>query len=175
MVRFHSGYVYKRKFVMANLIYVSVKGKKQGLISAGCSTFDSIGNKYQSEHENEIMVLGYEHGISREENVNHDHVTFIKLIDKSSPLFGIAISENESLELYFSFYRNSVSGANQLFYSVRLTEAFISRIDVTYPHVLIDHPEKQPEEAIAVKYKSITWKHHIAGTSGYSIWDDRVY
>ncbi len=32
---------------MSNLIYATIKGKNQGLISAGCSTFDSIGNKYQ--------------------------------------------------------------------------------------------------------------------------------
>lgn len=32
---------------MANLIYASIDGEKQGLISAGCSTLDSIGNRYQ--------------------------------------------------------------------------------------------------------------------------------
>lgn len=36
---------------MANNIYLTITGKKQGLISAGCSTFDSIGNKYQAAHQ----------------------------------------------------------------------------------------------------------------------------
>ncbi|MBC8953273.1 hypothetical protein Xenpb_02004 [Xenorhabdus sp. PB62.4] len=31
---------------MANSIYVTIKGKLQGLISQGCSTLDSIGNKF---------------------------------------------------------------------------------------------------------------------------------
>ncbi|VTR50604.1 type VI secretion system effector, Hcp1 family [Serratia fonticola] len=32
-----------------------------------------------------------------------------------------------------------------------------------------------PFEKVQVKYKSISWSHKSAGTSGYSIWDDRVY
>ncbi|MFT2798959.1 hypothetical protein [Serratia sp. N21D137] len=45
---------------------------------------------------------------------------------------------------------------------------------LSYPHALT-HAENQPEEMITVAYQSIDWKHHIAGTGGYSIWDDRVY
>jgi type VI secretion system Hcp family effector len=33
---------------MANDIFLTLKGAKQGLISAGCSTKDSIGNLYQA-------------------------------------------------------------------------------------------------------------------------------
>ena len=50
---------------MANLIYASIKGKKQGLISAGCSTYASTGNRFQAGHEDEIMMLSLETGISR--------------------------------------------------------------------------------------------------------------
>ncbi|PVF10642.1 type VI secretion system tube protein Hcp, partial [Yersinia pestis] len=35
---------------MANMIYLTLKGKKQGLISSGCSSIDSIGNKSQGSH-----------------------------------------------------------------------------------------------------------------------------
>lgn len=41
---------------MSNLIYLSVTGEKQGLISSGYSSSDSIGNKYQSAHENEVFA-----------------------------------------------------------------------------------------------------------------------
>ena len=30
---------------MANLIYLTLNGEKQGLISAGCCSLDSVGNK----------------------------------------------------------------------------------------------------------------------------------
>lgn len=49
---------------MANPGYMSIKGVAQGLISAGCSTPESIGNKYQSSHTDEIMVLSYRHNLA---------------------------------------------------------------------------------------------------------------
>ncbi len=39
---------------MANIIYLTLKGKKQGLISAGCGSLNSIGNHYQHGHETVI-------------------------------------------------------------------------------------------------------------------------
>ncbi|MGJ0576946.1 type VI secretion system tube protein TssD [Xenorhabdus bovienii] len=42
---------------MSYMIYLTLNGKKQGLISAGCSTLDSIGNRYQKGHEDQIQVL----------------------------------------------------------------------------------------------------------------------
>lgn len=41
---------------MADIIYLTLNGNKQGLISAGCSTYDSIGNRYQQNHTDEILV-----------------------------------------------------------------------------------------------------------------------
>ena len=49
---------------MANQSYMTIVGKKQGLISAGCSSQDSIGNKCQAGHEDEIMVLACSHNMA---------------------------------------------------------------------------------------------------------------
>lgn len=159
---------------MSNVIYLTVKGKSQGLISSGCSTYDSVGNKYQSGHENEILVYSFEHDLTREQNVSHHPVKFIKAIDKSSPLFGMAISNNELLECNFDFYRTARDGGLEKYYSIELTDAVINNVASVYPNSLT-HNEQQPYETVSVKYKSITWKHHVAGTSGYSIWDERIY
>ena len=35
---------------MANISYLSLSGETQGLISAGCSTLDSVGNKAHPHH-----------------------------------------------------------------------------------------------------------------------------
>ena len=51
---------------MANIIYATVTGEKQGMISAGCGTSASIGNKYQINHTDEIFVLQFDHSISRD-------------------------------------------------------------------------------------------------------------
>nr|WP_283936201.1 type VI secretion system tube protein TssD [Pseudomonas lundensis] len=46
---------------MANHGYMSITGKKQSLISSGCSSQVFIGNKCQIGHFDEIMVLAYSH------------------------------------------------------------------------------------------------------------------
>ncbi|PHM60503.1 hypothetical protein Xsto_03934 [Xenorhabdus stockiae] len=159
---------------MAHMIYLSLSGKKQGLISAGCSTLDSIGNRYQKGHEDQIQVLSLNHTITREQNVSHHPIQFIKPIDKSSPLLAMSIDSNESLDGSFIFYRTSPAGSLELFYEVKFTEATISDISCTYPNS-INSNELMPYEKIYLKYKSITWNHITAGTSAYSIWNDRVF
>lgn len=159
---------------MANVIYATLKGKQQGLISAGCSSMESIGNKGQTGHLDQILVNSLLHSITREQNVSHHPVVFTKPIDKSSPLLGVAISNNESLEALFEFYRTNTFGAQERYFTLLLTDASISDISASHPHS-ITHNGAQPQETISLKYKSISWGHIIAGTSGYSIWDDRVY
>ncbi len=63
---------------MADLIYLTIKGKNQGLISAGCSSIDSIGNKYQVNHQDEILVYGLSHSMLRKKNVKHQPVIIRK-------------------------------------------------------------------------------------------------
>ncbi|BES83096.1 hypothetical protein PEC302107_01960 [Pectobacterium araliae] len=159
---------------MANNIYVTIKGKRQGLISGGCGTTHSIGNKYQIGHEDQIFVLQFDHTITRSDNAHHHPAKFCKPIDKSSPLLGIAISENEELELLFDFYRTSSNGAQEKYYSIQLIGASLTNVTVSYPHALT-HADNQPEEMISIAYRNIDWKHHSAGTTGYSIWEERIY
>ncbi|OAT23699.1 Hcp family secreted protein [Buttiauxella gaviniae ATCC 51604] len=159
---------------MANNIYVKITGLSQGDISAGCGTYDSLGNKYQANHRDQILVLQLDHLITREQKVNHHAINFFKPIDKSSPLLAMALDSDERLELIFDMYRTSRFGTQELFYTVEARRATLSKISIVYPHS-IDHSDRQPEEMISVLYRDITWKHHSAGTSGYSIWDERAY
>lgn len=50
---------------MGNLIYLIIEGKQQGLISRGCGTIDSIGNKCQEGKEDEIIIIEYSSTITR--------------------------------------------------------------------------------------------------------------
>lgn len=42
---------------MSNIVYLTVTGEQQGSIFAGCGTTESIGNRWQSGHENEILTF----------------------------------------------------------------------------------------------------------------------
>ncbi|MBI6547629.1 Hcp family type VI secretion system effector [Xenorhabdus lircayensis] len=158
---------------MSYMIYLTLNGKKQGLISAGCSTLDSIGNRYQKGHEDQIQVLSLNHSISRQQNVNHSPIQFIKPIDKSSPLLAMAIDSNESLNGKFICYRTGQTGQLELFYEIKITEATVSEVSCAYPHSINDF-DAMPYERVILNYKSISWNHMTAGTSAYSRWEDRV-
>jgi type VI secretion system Hcp family effector len=158
---------------MANLIYLTLTGQTQGLISAGCSSLDSIGNKAQIAHLDQIMVYELTHMLLRKQNVNHQPLIATKPIDKSSPLLGKAISENELLTCDFDIYRTNKFGINERFYKIKLTEARISDIHLIFPNPLINN-NSQPQERVSLSYETITWEHTSAGTSSYSLWKDRI-
>ncbi|OAT34387.1 Hcp family secreted protein [Buttiauxella brennerae ATCC 51605] len=159
---------------MANLVYMTLNGELQGLISAGCSSMNSIGNKAQIIHYDQIMVLGLSHSLTRHQNVNHQALTMIKPVDKSSPLLGKAITENECLTCDFSFYRTNRMGMNECYYKLKLTNARIAGIHLQVPHT-IDDSDGQSQESIELTYESINWEHCTAGTSAYSLWSDRIF
>ena len=52
---------------MAHTAYLSIIGKTQGCISLGCNTKDSIGNKAQESHNNEITVLACNYTLTKHE------------------------------------------------------------------------------------------------------------
>ncbi|MTD28939.1 Hcp family type VI secretion system effector [Erwinia sorbitola] len=159
---------------MANIIYATIIGKQQGLISAGCSTLDSIGNKFQCRHEDQIIIYELVSHMTREEHVMLHPLEIRKPIDKSTPLLAQAITQNELLDCTFLFYRTSASGGIELYFKVNLKDATLCDIRFFYPNSLT-HNEVQPQESVSFKYKSVTWEHVLAGTSAYSFWDDRVY
>lgn len=157
---------------MANYGYMSITGKAQGLISAGCSTQDSIGNKCQAEHADEIMVLSYSHNMANIGNINkpiHSPITITKNIDKSSPLLAQALESREEITCSISFYRVSSFGFLEKFYTVELKGGFIADLTIEMPHVVLQN-DAEPQEHLAIRYRDIIWMHHLAGTSGYGSW-----
>lgn len=165
---------------MANHGYMSITGKKQGLISSGCSSQDSIGNKCQIGHFDEIMVLAYSHdmvagsdGTVTGGRGQHRPVVITKNIDKSSPLISGALHDGEEVECVIDFYRTSPIGSQEKYFVIRLSGARIAYINFQVPHV-INMTEGQPQEVVAIRYRDITWTHVGAGTSAHSSWNNDV-
>ncbi|WP_230353950.1 Hcp family type VI secretion system effector [Lelliottia sp. WAP21] len=159
---------------MANLVYLTLNGQLQGLISAGCSSLMSIGNKAQLAHTDQILIYELSHGLTRNQNVNHQTVVITKPVDKSSPLLNKAITDNEILTCDFDFYRTNRAGMNELYYKIKLTEATIKDIRLSSPDSL-NNPGGQPIETVSFTYNSVSWEHSLAGTSAYSLWSERVF
>ena len=58
-------------------------------------------------------------------------------------------------------------------YGVIITCLTAIMIHLQVPHTINDS-EGQPEESIEFTYESIGWEHYTAGTSGYSLWGERI-
>ena len=159
---------------MSSPVYIKIEGATQGLITSGASTEDSIGNRYQAGHEDEIMIFELSSNISMNQNVCFQPIDIRKPIDKSSPLLAQALTNNEILTCNFLFYRTAMSGGIELYYKIKLTEASIVNLNFFYPNS-ITHNDSQPEESVSIRFKSVTWEHVMAGTSSYSIWDERSF
>ena len=157
---------------MANHGYMKITGKAQGLISSGCSTQDSIGNKCQTAHKDEIMVLSYTHNMANIGNANkptHNPVIITKNVDKSSPLLAQALSSREEINCIINFYRISPFGLQEKFYTVEIRGGMVTDLTLDMPHVVLQN-DVEPQEHVAIRYQDIIWTHHLAGTSGYSSW-----
>ncbi|UVJ43859.1 Hcp family type VI secretion system effector [Pseudomonas sp. LS1212] len=161
---------------MAIHSYMSIKGKIQGLISAGCSAQNSIGNKCQAGHEDEIMVLAYSHNMASGNNGTfsggrgkHMPVVITKNIDKSTPLLASALHDGEEIDCKIDFYRISSYGRQEKYFTVTLSGGRIANLSVQVPHA-INMGDAQPQEIMAIRYRDISWVHHPASTSAYRSW-----
>lgn len=144
---------------MSNIVYLTVTGEQQGSISAGCGTTESIGNRWQSGHEDEIFTFSLLNSITNTGLGSQFHgITFCKLIDKSTPLFINSINNNEQLFMEFDFYRINRFGRWEKYYYIQLRGAFLSAIH----HQIFEN--QLDTETITVSYEFILCQHLITNT-----------
>lgn len=144
---------------MSNISYLRMTGERQGKISSGCSTEQSIGNRFQYQHEDEILVYQLSAAWSGSQGgIHHRGLRFTKPIDKCSPLLTNAINENEKLQLTFDFYRTDRYGRQEKYFQIELRGASIQKIQTSIVADILD------SEDITVSYEYARSKHLIANT-----------
>ncbi|WP_330983669.1 MULTISPECIES: type VI secretion system tube protein TssD [Enterobacterales] len=144
---------------MSNISYLRMTGERQGKISSGCSTEQSIGNRFQYQHEDEILVYQLSAAWSGSQGgIHHRGLRFTKPIDKCSPLLTNAINENEKLQLTFDFYRTDRYGRQEKYFQIELRGTSIQKIQTSIVADILD------SEDITVSYEYARSKHLIANT-----------
>ncbi|KSE54345.1 Hcp1 family type VI secretion system effector, partial [Pseudomonas aeruginosa] len=151
-------------------------GTKQGLITAGAFTEDSVGNTYQEGHEDQVMVQGFNHEviIPRDPQSGqptgqrvHKPVVITKVFDKASPLLLAALTSGERLtKVEIQWYRTSAAGTQEHYYTTVLEDAII--VDIKdYMHNCQDpgNAHFTHLEDVHFTYRKITWTHEVSGTS----------
>jgi len=166
---------------MPGSIYMSVEGSKQGNITAGANSADSMGNKFQSDHTDESTVFAFDHNITVPRDPRngqpvgqrvHQALQITKPLDAASPLLANSVCTGEVLpKCEFKFWRTNVQGQQEHYYTITLTDAII--VDITAHTPLLTDQSldyREHEETISYSYRKIELNHVIAGKTGEDDW-----
>ncbi|MBV7298182.1 Hcp family type VI secretion system effector [Enterovibrio paralichthyis] len=161
--------------------YIAIEGKTQGNITAGAFTADSVGNIYVEGHEDQMLVQAFDHIVTVPTDPQsgqpsgqrvHKPFKFTVALNKAVPLMYNALASGEMLpHVELKWYRTSVEGKQEHFFSTILTDATIIDIDCQMPHCQ-DLTKKEFTQlvTVSVAYRKIDWEHTVAGTSGADDW-----
>ena len=166
---------------MNNPIFISIEGSTQGLITESAFTAESVGNLYQSGHENEALVKSFTHNVKVPRDIQsgqpsgqrvHEPFTITKLIDKSSPLLYNALTKSETLpKVELKWYRTNYEGKPEHYFTTTLEDAVIVNINTSMDMGIdTDKAVISPLEEISFSYRKISWRHEVASTSGEDDW-----
>jgi type VI secretion system secreted protein Hcp len=159
---------------------MSITGEVQGLITAGAFTAASIGNSFQTEHKDEVMVQGFSHEVTKSRDPQsgqpvghriHQPLIITKAFDKASPLLQNALCSGELItEVIIKWYRTT-SGAQEHYYTTTLEDAVVVHIK-DYMHNCQDPANAHFShlEDVHFSYRKIIWLHVASGTSGSDDW-----
>lgn len=170
-----------RELIMASPAYMKITGTVQGAISDGASTAESIGNIYQSEFENWIMVQKIEHEIRMPTDPQngqpsgqriHDAYKVTFTTNKSKPLLLYSICTSELLpEVVITQFRATSAHPSELYYRTTLTDATIIKMRTVQPHAQDSSTTPRHQEVeLWFSYRKITECHEISGTEGSDDW-----
>lgn len=161
--------------------YISITGKTQGNITQGAFTSDSVGNIFVEGHEDEMLVQEFQHVVTVPTDPQsgqpsgqrvHKPFKFTVALNKAVPLLYNALAKGEMLPtVTLKWFRTSVNGAQEHFFTTTLTDATIVDIDCLMPHCQ-DQDKQDYTQLIQVSlaYRKIEWDHTRAGTSGSDDW-----
>ena len=169
---------------MSSPVYIKIEGATQGLITSGASTEDSIGNRYQAGHEDEIMAQEVSHVVtvptvptdpqSGQPSGQRVHKPFVFTcsLNKSVPLLYNALTKGEKLNnVEVKWYRTSTGGGQEHFFSTVFEDAVITDISLLMPNAQeAGNSEKTEQFQVSLNYRKIVWEHVASGTSGSDDW-----
>lgn len=157
--------------------YLSIEGEKQGKISAGAMSTESLGGKSQDAHKDEIYVQAFEHVVDKpvEKETGqptgprvHRPMVITKEFDKSSPLLYNALVTGETMKTCeLKWYRTSREGKQEHYFTMKLTDAIVTKIHAYMPNCLDENNKSLTHlEDVSFSYRKIEWKHEKASTVG---------
>lgn len=160
--------------------YMTINGTKQGNISQGAFTADSVGNNWVEGHEDECLVQAFTNGVVQPRDPQsgqptgtrvHKPATFTKVFDKASPLLWQALCAGEILQLELKFYRTAQTGQQEHYFSIKWTDCTLVDGQGFFPNCLDPANSNFTHmEDWSFVYRKVEWTHEKAGTTGSDDW-----
>ncbi|MDD2137842.1 Hcp family type VI secretion system effector [Pseudomonas kurunegalensis] len=165
--------------------YISIEGKTQGNITAGAFTSESVGNVFVQGHEDEILVQEIKHQVTVPTDPQsgqptgqrvHKPFVFTSSLNKATPLMYQALASGEMLPtVEVKWYRTSVEGTQEHFFTTKLEDATIVDINTVLPYAQNQKNNNYTQLVeVALSYRKITWTHEAAGTLGSDDWRNPI-
>ncbi|KVP81056.1 type VI secretion protein [Burkholderia ubonensis] len=152
--------------------YLKLEGETQGKIEGSC---------IQENHKGTILVQAIEHLIDMPKCPQtgqptgprtHHTMTITKEFDKSSPKLAQALTSGERMKsVVLEFYRTSIGGKQEHYYTVSLENAIVMSIRSWTPNCLASENKAFGHmEDVSYSYEKITWKHEIDSIEAEDSW-----
>ena len=161
--------------------FISIEGSRQGNITAGAFTEESVGNIYVEGHEDQILAQHVSHLVTVPTDPQsgqpagqrvHKPLTFTCALNKAVPLMYNALASGEMLPtVNIHWFRTSIDGKQEEFFKTVLTDAVIVSMDLVMPNA--QDPNNAPYTQlleVSLSYRKVEWDHTVAGTSGSDDW-----
>ncbi|MGR5286350.1 Hcp family type VI secretion system effector [Vibrio maritimus] len=161
--------------------YMSIEGETQGQITKDTYSADSVGNTWQEAHVDEFLVQELDHVLTIPRDPQsgqptgqrvHKPVVVTKVQDRCSPLLFNALVAGEKLpECVIRFYRTSVQGKQEHYYSIKLIDALLVDMQTRMNHCQdASTADRVTEEVLKFTYRAIEVTHENCGTAGNDDW-----
>ncbi|MFJ3369550.1 Hcp family type VI secretion system effector [Pseudomonas sp. NPDC086251] len=166
---------------MATPAYMIIINKKGVSLTDQAFTAESVGNIYQEDHQDKVMVQGFSHEVTIPRDPQsgqptgqrvHKPLVITKVFDKASPLLLEALCKGEVMEIVeIQWYRTSTVGTQELYYTTTLLDAVIVHIK-DYMHNCQDPANSHFThlQDVHFSYRAITWEHQISRSMGADDW-----
>ena len=137
---------------------LTITGEEQGQIEGSCELEDREGTILVQAFDHVVEIPTDERGVASGRRT-HRPLTITKEIDKSTPMLYQALCNNELLtEVRLDWYRYSGTGEHELYFTMTMQNAFITRIHPWFPNVLDRANENLKHmEDLSISYEKIIW------------------
>lgn len=155
-------------------IFLTLTGQKQGQIRGDVTQKGREGSILVSYlQQKKVSPRDAASGLATGK-IQHEPLVFRKTVDRSSPLLQTAMSGNENLTVAtFKFWRPSPTGAEVQHFTIELTNASISSLNLYHPDTLdtgAAGSNVAEQEEIALTYQRIQWTWTNGGITAQDDW-----